>query len=69
VLKNSFRRLLATIILLVFGLAVYRFVQQTQGNPYVGGALASGLKLLLFLALVLWAVYLFDRRLKRGRSR
>ncbi len=64
-LKNTFRKLMGLIILIVFGVAIVRFVQQTQGNEYVGGALASGLKLLLFLALLLYVVFLIDRRMKR----
>jgi di/tricarboxylate transporter len=65
VLRNTFRKVVGVVILLVFGLAVVRFAQQTAGNPHVGGAVASGFKFILFLALVLGLVYLADRRLKR----
>lgn len=64
-LRNKFRKLVGIIILAVFGLAVYRYAVQTSGNPYVAGAIFSGVKFLLFLALVLWVVYLADRRMKK----
>jgi hypothetical protein len=68
VLKNTFRKFTGGVILLVFGIAIFRFIQQTSNNQYVGGAVAFGLKFLLFLALVLWVVYLLDRRMKKGPS-
>jgi hypothetical protein len=56
------------LIVLVFAIAIFRFIQQTSHNQYVGGAVAFGLKFLLFLALVLYVVYLLDRRMKKGQS-
>jgi cbb3-type cytochrome oxidase subunit 3 len=64
-LRNTFRKVIGVVVLLVFGVAVARFAYQTKGDPYVGGALAAGIKFVLFLALVLWLVYLFDRRMKK----
>lgn len=64
-LRNKFRKFVGILILVVFGVAIYRYAQQTSGNPYVSGAIFSGLKFLLFLALVLWVVYLADRRMKK----
>lgn len=64
-LRNSFRRFTGLVIMVVFGIAIFQFFRQTQGNPFVGGALASGAKLLLLLALVLWLFYLLDRRINR----
>lgn len=66
-LKNRFRKLVGVLILLVFGVAVIRFVQQTGHNPYVGGAVATGLKLFLSLGLILGLIFLFDRRVNRGK--
>lgn len=67
-LKNTFRRVTGILVLLVFGVAVFQFVRQTSDNPYLGNALAFGLKVILFLALVLWVVFLFDRRLKKRQQ-
>ncbi len=64
-LKNTFRKLVGILILVVFGVAIYRYAQQTSGNPYVAGAIFSGAKFLLFIALVLWVVYMADRRMKK----
>lgn len=47
------------------GVAVFQYLRQTSGNEYVTGAIFSGLKFLLVLALVLWVVWLYDRRLKK----
>lgn len=65
-LRNKFRKFTGIIILLVFGFAIYKFGQQTQGNQYLWPALLAGFKFLAFLALVLGGVYLYDRRLKKG---
>ncbi|HYG57628.1 MAG TPA: hypothetical protein VD902_06135 [Symbiobacteriaceae bacterium] len=67
-MKNTFRKLIGILILGIFGVAIYRYVQVTATNSYVGEALAFGLKVLLFLALVLYLVYLYDRRLKKGQQ-
>jgi membrane protein implicated in regulation of membrane protease activity len=67
-LRNKFRKFVGIVILLVFGVAIVRFAAQTSGNPYVGGAMAFGLKVVLFLALVLWLVYLFDRRVNKRQQ-
>lgn len=67
-LRNKFRKFLGILIVLFFGVAIVRFAQQTMGNPYVGGALTFGLKVVLFLALVLWLVFLFDRRINKHRQ-
>jgi hypothetical protein len=67
VLKNTFRKLTGILILLVMGVAVFQYVRATEGSPLVASALGSGLKLLLFLGLVLYVVFLFDRRLKKNQ--
>lgn len=67
-LKNTFRRVTGVLLLAVFGVAIWQFFRQTAGNEYVGGAVAFGAKVLLFIALVLWLVYLYDRRLKKNRQ-
>ena len=67
-LKNTFRKLTGIIILLVMGIAVVQYFRMTSGNALVGSALAFGMKFVLFLALVLYVVFLFDRRLKKDRS-
>lgn len=67
-LKNRFRQAIALIILLVFGRVIYLYIQKTSGSPYIGDALADGLKFLLFLALVLYVVSLIDRRMKKRRE-
>lgn len=63
-LRNTFRKAVGMLILMVFGLAIFRFAAQTQGNPYVGSALAFGFKVILVLALALALAYLFDRRIR-----
>jgi membrane protein implicated in regulation of membrane protease activity len=67
-LRNKFRKFIGIVILVVFGVAIVRFAAQTSGNLYVGGALAFGLKVVLFLALILWLVYLFDRRVNKRQQ-
>lgn len=67
-LKNSFRKFTGILILLVFGVAIVQFFRQTSDNPFMGNALGFGLKILLFLALVLWVVFLFDRRLNKRQQ-
>jgi hypothetical protein len=64
-LRNKFRRVMGILIVVVFGLAIVRFAQQTSSSQYIGGALASGAKFLLFLAVLVWGLYLFDRRMKK----
>lgn len=64
-LRNKFRKFTGILIVLVFGLALVRFIQQTQGNEYIGGAVSFSLKVGLFLALVVFLVYLFDRRINK----
>lgn len=64
-LRNRFRKLVGVLILLVMGVAVFQYLRQTSGNQYVADAIFSGLKLLLALALILWLVWLYDRRLKK----
>lgn len=64
-LRNRFRKVVGAVIALVMGVAVFQYARMTSGNPYVWRALFDGLKLLAFLALVLWLVYRFDRRLKK----
>lgn len=67
-LKNTFRKFIGGLIIAVFAIAVFQFVRQTSGNQYVGDAVFFGLKVVLFLALILWVVYLMDRRMKKGQS-
>lgn len=64
-LRNRFRKFIGLLIVAVFGVVVYRYAGQTSGSEHVAVALMSGLKFLLFLALILWVVYLADRRLKK----
>lgn len=64
-LRNRFRKLVGVLILLVMGVAVFQYLRQTSGNEYVVDAIFSGMKFLLVLALVLWLVWLYDRRLKK----
>jgi len=65
VLKNTFRKLIGYLILIVFGIAIVRFAQQTWGNQYVLAAIGWGSTLIILLAGVLWLAYLFDRRMKK----
>lgn len=67
-LKNTFRRFTGILILLVMGLAIVQFFRQTATHPYLGNALGFGLKVLLFLALVLYVVFLFDRRINKRQQ-
>lgn len=67
-LKNAFRKLMGILIVGIMGVAVFQYFRQTAGNEYVGSALAFGLKVLLVIALALWVVFLFDRRLKKGQQ-
>jgi hypothetical protein len=64
-LRNKFRKFTGGLILLVFLIAVFQFFRQTRDNEFVGSALAAGIKLLLGLAIILWVVYLLDRRMKK----
>ena len=64
-LRNKFRKIMGVVVVLVMGVAIWQYIRQTSGNEYVAGALFSGLKFLLFLALVLWLVYFFDRRSRK----
>lgn len=66
-LKNTFRKLIGFLILIVFGVAVFQFTRQTAGNEYVSGALRSGMWLLLFLAAIIGLAGYVDRR-KRKRG-
>ena len=67
-LKNTFRKVTGILILLVFGVAIFQFIRQTSSDPFLGNALAFGLKVILFLALVLYAVFLFDRRINKRQQ-
>lgn len=64
-LKNTFRRLIGYLILIVFGIAIFRFVQQTWGNQYLLAAVGWGSVLIILLGGVLYLAYLFDRRMKK----
>lgn len=64
-LKNTFRRLIGYLIVIVFGIAIFRFVQQTWGNQYVLAAIGWGSALIILLGGVLYLAYLFDRRMKK----
>ena len=65
VFKNGFRMAMGILLMLVFGVGIYAFVRQTSGNAYVGGALAFGAKVILFLVLVVGLVYVADRRINQ----
>ncbi|HYF80702.1 MAG TPA: hypothetical protein VD973_26630 [Symbiobacteriaceae bacterium] len=67
-LKNTFRKFTGILILLVFGVAVIQFFRQTSSDPYLWNALAFGSKIVLFLALVLWLVFLADRRMNKRQQ-
>jgi len=67
-MKNTFRKIVGILILAVMGIAIFRYTQVTAESSFVLGALASGMKLLLFLGLVLYVVYLYDRRLKKKQQ-
>lgn len=64
-MRNTFRKVMGAVILLAFGVGIYAYIRQTRGNAFVGSALGFGLKVLLFLALVLGVVYMIDRRVNR----
>lgn len=64
-LKNTFRKLVGILLVLIFGVAIVKFLQQTAGSQYLGGALSFGLKVLLVLALLLWGAFLYDKRVNR----
>ncbi|MDF2631186.1 MAG: hypothetical protein K0R39_5017 [Symbiobacteriaceae bacterium] len=67
-LKNTFRKFTGILILLVFGVAVIQYFRQTASDPYLWDALGFGSKIILFLALVLWVVFLADRRMKKRQQ-
>jgi threonine/homoserine/homoserine lactone efflux protein len=64
-LRNRFRKGMGLIILVLFFVAIGRYFAQTAGNPYLWSALSAGLVFTLFLAVVVGAVYLIDRRIKK----
>ncbi len=64
-LKNTFRKLIGYLIVIVFGIAIFRFVQQTWGNQYVLAAIGWGSALIILVGGVLYLAYLFDRRMKK----
>jgi hypothetical protein len=64
-LKNTFRKLVGILILIVFGVAVFQFTRQTSGNQYVLGALGSGLWLLAPMVAVIGLAWWADRRMRR----
>lgn len=64
-LKNTFRKIMGVLIVVIFGVAVYQFTQQTSGNEYVRDALIAGTKFLLALFLVVWGLHQFDQRMKK----
>lgn len=66
-LKNTFRKLVGILILIIFGVAVFQFTRQTSGNEHVAPALTSGIWLLSFLAVVIGLAWWVDRR-KRARG-
>lgn len=63
-LKNTFRKLVGLLILIVFGVAVFQFTRQTSGNEYVSGALLSGLQVLAPFAVVIGLAWWADRRMR-----
>lgn len=64
-LKNTFRKLVGILILLVFGVAVFQFIRQTIGNEHVLAAISSGMWLLAFFAAVVGLAWWADRRMRR----
>ncbi|MFZ5824658.1 MAG: hypothetical protein ACOY94_10050 [Bacillota bacterium] len=64
-LKNTFRKLIGILILLVFGVAVFQFIRQTGDNEHVLAAVASGMWLLAFFAAVIGLAWWVDRRMRR----
>lgn len=64
-LKNTFRKLVGVLVLIVFGVAVFQFIRQTTGNQYVLGALTSGMWLLGFFAVIIVLAGWVDRRKRR----
>lgn len=65
-LKNTFRKVVAVLVLLLFGAAVAQFTRQTAGDPNVAAALVSGLWLLTPIAAVVGLAWWADLRM-RGR--
>ncbi|HEY3369131.1 MAG TPA: hypothetical protein VGK74_29095 [Symbiobacteriaceae bacterium] len=64
-LRNRFRMFTGVLVLLAFGVGVFAYIRQTRGNPYVGEAMSFGIKIVLFLAIILGVVYLIDRRVNQ----
>ncbi len=64
-LKNTFRKLVGILVVIVFGIAVFQFSRQTAGNEYVSGALVSGIWVLAFLAAIIGLAAWVDRRKRR----
>ncbi|MCG0239466.1 MAG: hypothetical protein L6E13_09770 [Firmicutes bacterium] len=60
---NAFRRLVSVLLLAVFGVAVWRFVQQTAGQPGVAGlVLRQALWLVGIIGGVLFLAWRFRPR-------
>lgn len=64
-LKNTFRKLVGYLILIVFGVAVFQFARQTSGNEHVWGALGSGFWVLAPMVVVIGLAWWADRRMRR----
>jgi len=60
-LGNAFRRLVSVLLLAIFGVAVWRFVQQTAGQPGMGGLV---LRQALWLGGIIGAVLVLAWRLR-----
>lgn|GEM_PF-1814068 len=64
-LKNTFRRLVGILILVVFGIAIFQFSRQTAGNAYLWDALSAGFWLVVFLFAIVGLAGWVDRRKRR----
>lgn len=64
-LKNTFRKLVGILILIVFGVAVIQFTRQTSGNEHLLGALGSGFWVLAPMVAVIGLAWWADRRMRR----
>lgn len=64
-LKNTFRKFIGYGVVIVFGIAILRFIQQTWGNQDLLAAIGWGSTLIILIAGALYLAYLFDRRMKK----
>jgi O-antigen/teichoic acid export membrane protein len=67
-LKNRLRKVMGLVIVVVMLVAIVQYVRQAKDTGYMWGALGSGMLLVGFLFLILWLVYRYDQRLKKGEE-